>query len=674
MSVDRRTVGLVAGTVTLAAAVAVSAGLVSLDLSEALVVLVAVLAGAIGLRGLLRRRGVRSQFDTPDPERTAAVPVPGENLTDAVSSFRRLRGGHAPATRGRRLRAGLREATLAVLTRFDGESPESAEKRLEDGDWTDDPIAAGFLSDRLERPDRSLRSRVGHFLERGYETEFRRGVRHAVAAIDGVGYESGESNDDDDDGGGPSLPAYDYGRPAASEEQRRTTTDDVDGIEKGRRAPTEYWSGIGIVALLAVGVGAAVESPAVLIAGVAGVGYAGFARAFEPPELALSVERTVSDDEPEPGDEIEVAVEITNESGRFVPDLRFVDGVPPGLVVTEGTSRLGTALRPGESVSLEYTASVGRGSHEFDPALAIARDVSQSTEQEFRIESETTVVCEPEMRPLAAAVPLRATATAFAGRLTTTEGGAGTTFHSVREYRPNDPLSRIDWNRRAKTGELTTLEFHAERSARAVVLVDARKAAYLAPAPDATHAVDRSLAAAGRIGASLLEAGHSVGLAGLGPVGSDDDPLLGTDPCWLAPASGRHHELEFRELLASHPQFDAVAPERETPWLTQLRTLRRRLSAETQIVLLTPLCDAGSADIARRLEARGHPVTVVSSDPTVGAPAGQRLARVARRVRRFDLERAGVPVIDWPVDESIDDVFARRAGARTGTAVGGGLR
>ncbi|EMA41732.1 DUF58 domain-containing protein [Halobiforma nitratireducens] len=677
MTPDRRTAALAAGITAFVAALAVSAGALTLSLTDATVVLLAFLVSIVGVRTLSRRRGVRSQFDTPETERTIEVPVPGESLSETVSSFRRVDSGYR--TRGRRLGDGLQDAVVAVLTRFEGDDPETATKRLEDGDWTDDPVAAAFLSEQLEPPERSLRSRVGRVFDRGYETEFQRGVRHVVAAIASIGYERGpEADSDDSDETERVLPAYDYDRtPQREIDGRRTTTESVDGIETVRSAATEYWSGIGVVALFAVGIGAAVESPAVLLAGVVGIGYAGFARAFEPPVLELSIDRTVSDETPEPGDEIDVTVAITNESGGFVPDLRFVDGVPPGLVVTEGSSRLGTALRPGESVSLEYTAAVKRGSHEFDPALAITRDLSRSTEREFRIESETAVVCEPEMRPVAAPVPLRTTATSFAGRLTTTEGGAGTTFHSVREYRPNDPLSRIDWNRRAKTGELATLEFHAERSARAVVLVDARKGAYLAPAPDATHAVDRSIAAAGRIGASLLEAGHSVGLAGIGPVGRDGDPQRGTDPCWLAPASGRHHELEFRELLATHPQFDAVAPEQETPWLTQLRTLRRRLSAETQIVLLTPLCDAGSADIARRLEARGHPVTVVSPDPTVDATAGGRLAQVARRVRRFDLERAGIRVIDWPDGTSIDEVFARQAGAGTGTAVdasGGGSR
>jgi uncharacterized repeat protein (TIGR01451 family) len=395
-----------------------------------------------------------------------------------------------------------------------------------------------------------------------------------------------------------------------------------------------------------------------VLAGVVGIGYAGFARTMDAPVPDLTVERTVSDDAPEPGDEVDVAVTITNEGERLVPDLRFVDGVPAGLAVTDGTARLGTTLRPTESVTFEYTVTVQRGRYTFDPALAITRDLSRSSERECLVGSETTLVCEPPMRATAATVPLRATATAFSGRLTTSDGGSGTEFHSVREYRANDPINRIDWNRHARTGELATLQFHEERAARVLVLVDAREAAYLAPEPDAAHAVDRSVDAAGRIAASLLDQGDAVGLAAIGPTtrpGNDANP----DPCWLAPSSGRRHRGAFRTLLATHPQFSTTPPVDPARWTAQLRTIRRRLDAAVQVVLLTPLCDHGSRRIARLLDAHGHSVTVVSPDPTAERTTSQQLARVGRRVRRFDLQRAGVPVVDWRADETVDEAFAR---------------
>ncbi|GAB7020241.1 DUF58 domain-containing protein [Halostagnicola bangensis] len=644
-----RTGWLALGVVTFLGALIVLTGVYSVGIGQGSLIVVGCGLLLGGVSALSRRRGVREQTGTPDPERTYHVPTPGTSLRETIGQFRQATGDYTVMSR--RFVDGLRGGVVAVLTRFEGHSVEEATTQLETGEWTADKEAAAFLSESVDQPSRPLRKRLAAALDR--ETMFRVGIRRAGASIAAVGYgrESARSVPD-------SLPKYEE----ADEDERnsRTTTKQITGTEQSRRRSTEYWTGVGAVALFAVGLGVLAESSAVVLAGVVGVGYAGFARAFEPPVPEIDLERTLGTEEPEPGDEVDVELTVTNESGRLLPDVRLIDGVPAGLNVTDGTARVGTALRPGESVTLEYTVTARRGTHDFDPALVLTRDLSRSTEQEFYIECETTVASNPVLRPIASAVPLRATAASFSGRLQTADGGSGTTFHSVREYRRNDPLNRIDWNRHARTGELATLEFHEERAARVVVLLDTRKASYLAPTPDERHAVDRSVAAAGRTAATLLENGDTVGLAAIGPSRSTKPAASSThDPCWLAPGAGRHHRVQFEQLLASHPQFSTVPPERETHWYGQLRTLRRRFSSETQVLLFSPLCDPESLEIAQRLEAHGHPVTVVSPDPTAERTTAQQLARVGRRIRRFDLQRAGIPVVDWAPEETIDEVFAR---------------
>jgi len=63
-------------------------------------------------------------------------------------------------------------------------------------------------------------------------------------------------------------------------------------------------------------------------------------------------------------------------------------------------------------------------------------------------------------------LPLRGLTTKYHGRVPTDVGGAGVEFHATREYRRGDPVKRIDWNRRARTGELATLELREERAPR----------------------------------------------------------------------------------------------------------------------------------------------------------------------------------------------------------------
>ncbi|WP_255194337.1 DUF58 domain-containing protein [Natronobeatus ordinarius] len=633
---------LFGGVLAFVAAVAILGGLLAVSATDGAIVVVAFLALLASIGALSRRRDGWNRAETPEPERRTRVPVPGTDLLDVVDEFRPYDLGFAVTSR--RIVLGLRGAAVAVLTRFEGLSAEEAQRRVDDGTWTTDPVAAATLSPTLEEPALPLRRRIAAIWTG--ESASRRGIRRSVAAITALGTPDAER---------PPEPRRDD-EPTDEPVATRTTTRSVDDRLERTPRSTGYWAGIGVVALVAIGVGALAESAAVVLAGVVGVGYAGFARAFDAPRPDVSLERTVSDETPDPGDDVEVTLTITNDGELPVPDLRVVDGVPPGIAVTDGTARLGTALRPGDRVRLEYTVEARRGNHRFDPALLVTRGLSRSRERETLVTQPTRIVCEPSMRPTAVPVRLRSTAATFAGRLRVTEGGSGTEFHSVREYRRNDPLNRIDWNRRARTGDLATLEFHEERAARVLVLVDARATAYLAPEPAAEHAVDRSVDAAGRIAASLLDRGDSVGLAALGPTGRGEETA---DPCWLAPGSGSHHRAQVRELLATHPQCSTSPPERETAWLTQLRTIRRRLSSGTQVVLLTPLCNRGAVDVARRLDARGHAVTVVSPDPTADRTAGQGLARIARRIRRFDLERAGIPVVDWSADRSLDEALAR---------------
>ncbi|KDE59321.1 hypothetical protein EL22_23195 [Halostagnicola sp. A56] len=647
-----RTGWLALGLLSFFGGVAVLSGAVGLGVGRGALVAVAcgLLIGAIAT--LSRRRGSREQTGTPDPERTYRVPAPGSSLADAIGQLRETQGVYT--AHSRRFVDGLRTGVVAVLTRFEGRSAEEAQGRLEAGEWTDDRRAAALLSKSVDPPSSSLRRRLSAAVNR--ETTFRNGIRRAGASIARIGYGDGSAASDSNP-----LPKYEETDSTRTDRDPRTTSKRLRGTEHARERATEYWTGVGAVALFAVGIGALAESPAVVLAGVVGVGYAGFARAFDPPVPKITLDRAVSNESPEPGDEVDVTLTVTNETDRLLPDLRLVDGVPPGLTVTDGTARIGTALRPNESVALEYTVTARRGTHEFDPALVLTRDPSRSSERQVYVGEDTSIVSAPVLRPIAAPVPLRATAASFAGRLQTTDGGTGTAFHSVREYRRNDPLNRIDWNRHARTGELATLEFHEERAARVVLLLDTRIDAYLAPSPDDRHAVDRSVAAAGRTAATLLENGDTVGLAAIGPGRStaEEGASSKQEPCWLAPAAGRHHRVEFERLLATHSQFSAVAPKRGTQWFGQLRTLRRRFSAETQILFFSPLCDAGSLEIAQKLEARGYPVTVVSPDPTTDRTTAQQLAGVARRIRQFDLQRAGIPVVDWEAGESIDDVFAR---------------
>ncbi len=411
---------------------------------------------------------------------------------------------------------------------------------------------------------------------------------------------------------------------------------------------TNRWHGVSAVALLAAGVGVFAESPVTLLIGVVGVAFAAYARTASPPSTAFELARTVSDSTPAPGDEIEVEVTVENVGDRTAPDLRIIDGVPDGLRVTAGSPRIGTALRPGKRTVFSYTLEAVRGDHGFDPAQAIARDFSGALEQEFELEDETTISCTSQLQSTAEDVPLREQTIRHVGRVTTRHGGTGVEFFATREYRPGDPLSRIDWKRKARTGELTTIEFREEQMATVVLVVDVREQAYLTSDDEDPGAVEHSIRAAGDAFSALLDNGDKVGIAALGP-----------EDAWLAPGTGETHRVEARELL-SHASAFARTPSDDVFYSTMaLRWLRRRLPSDAQVVFFSPLCDPFAAEIVRRLDATGHAVTVVSPNPTTDATVGERLEQVERTQRLQSLRASGIRVVDWNPDELLGVTLAK---------------
>jgi uncharacterized repeat protein (TIGR01451 family) len=414
---------------------------------------------------------------------------------------------------------------------------------------------------------------------------------------------------------------------------------------------TRRWRGVSAIAFVAGGLGIVLSRPSLLLAGVVGVAYAAYARAGSAPAVSLAVSRTLSDRDPDPGDEVTVAVTVTNEGSAPLFDLRVVDGVPEALGVVDGVPRLGTALRPGESTTFEYTVLASRGTHEFDRPTAIARGLSGAVERRVRVRTGDELSCRPSFDPVSS-VALRALTTRHAGRVETDDGGEGIEFHSTREYRAGDSLSRIDWNRHARTGELATLRFREERSATVVLLLDVRVEAYVRSDEDSPHAADRGMAAATSVFPALLEAGNRVGVAAFGPT-----------EVWLAPGLGADHRARARELFTADPALSPEKPDDPFYFSVRLRRLRKRFPEDAQVILFSPLRDDRVARLARLLTAYGHLVTVVSPDPTSTETAGHRLVAAERDARITGLREAGVRVANLPADMSTEAALAR-AGKR----------
>jgi hypothetical protein len=136
---------------------------------------------------------------------------------------------------------------------------------------------------------------------------------------------------------------------------------------------------------------------------------------------------------------------------------------------------------------------------------------------------------------------------------------------------------------------------------------------------------------------TILGDGDRVGVAFLDP-----------DDAWSGPGSGAAHLDRIRATLRRETTAPATGPAlREVQIRRYVRTLRRRLPAESQLLCFTPLLDDEVERVVRRLDAHGHDITVCSPDPTITTTVGGTVVRIGRRQRISRVRAAGIRVVDW---------------------------
>jgi uncharacterized repeat protein (TIGR01451 family) len=615
----------VAGALVVAIAVVlvIEPGLApTFDLAVVLEYLMALIGiGAALVYGFSYLRGEGVELDPPLIEYRSTVEVPGESIDAKLVGA----DGERPLGRYKRLsavRERLRALLEGVLLRTGVPEP-GVEEAIGSGEWTDDSIAAGFFEGRSPF---SAADRIRLRLRRSRPLQVR--AYHAIDALaDRLGIDDREWNDPDEPGDLSAIEEGWVGR--------------LEDVELGDRS-TDRWRVVAALTLLSVGFGVLLNVGELVLAGVVGLGPLAFKYVSSPPTPKVAVERDLDDDDPDPGQGVRVTVTVTNVGDGMLSDLRYLDGVPPGLRVVDGSPRHGTALQPGASMRFAYVLTADRGEHVFERSLVVTRDASGGVERTGRVEvsGAGSLRCEP--KPTSElTVPVRSQTSRDVGRVVTDTGGNGLEFHSVREYRPGDPLKRIDWNRLARGGELATMQFREEHAATVVLLLDARNEAFVAPERDAPSAIERSLGAAAEVFRSRLDSDDRVGLA-----------ALAAEDCWLPPGSGHGHWPLARQLLATDSAFTESDGGRFYP-LIAMRRLRKRLPKNAQLILFSPLADDTAVGMARRLHAYGYPMTVVTPDATMTDSPGRTVAHIERQLRLSRLRDADVRVIDWKRDEPL---------------------
>lgn len=596
----------------------------------------------------------------------------------------------------------LESSAVRALKSNLGLSDPAATDAVESGDWSEDPVAAGFLSQtqpypRIERlyaafdPGRAFQRRVERTIE-AVESLEAGDVPPALAeASDNEASQTETTDSQSIDGPTPETDG------SATDSEGQTDLDRlIDGdqaVEKelqtdggtprvAQKRESLLWP--AIAAVLFAGVGIAAGSRLLLIAATLPLWYAAFESFSDSPSTTVSVSReiTIGDTavqtngtEPladggqavrdttaahaeadtqfgDPGDTVTVRTTVENVGDSPVVDLRVRDGVPSSLEVTDSSAEQCVSLAVGERKTYEYEIELRRGEHVFGPADIRTRDMTGIVSKTWteQVGGDGRIECVPTVDN----VPLDSGTNDYAGRVPSDEEGAGVEFYSVREYQPGDSIRSIDWRRYAATRELSTVEYRAERATRIVCAVDARRSQLETPTDSAIPTVSLSADAAHQTFETLLGEGHPTGVVGLYG-GKINDELAyvpsGTD------AETRQCASELLETIRAHERpEDPYIGSRSGDHATELERL---LSGETQVFLFTSMADSKPVDLVETLTARGYTVHVISPNVTGGAEtAPARLERLSRNNRLTELRRTGAHVVDWDLGRPLELVIS----------------
>lgn len=247
---------------------------------------------------------------------------------------------------------------------------------------------------------------------------------------------------------------------------------------------------------------------------------------------------------------------------------------------------------------------------------------------------EQQVATGPELRVLPAPLRLnrllkpaepRTVAGAHLSRLR----GPGTDFAELRPYQPGDRLRDLSWATTARSGEPWVTVHHPERTGTVLLVLDA----FFSKDAASTEGLARAARAAWAVASAHLQVQDRVGLL-----------AVGRTAAWLPPRGGRRARwMLIDELLA----VGAAAED----WRQRRWRIRADVPADALVVGVTSLRSPGFPQdlMHHRRQGRTTVALVIDTADLLAPPAdsvdaaAQRIWQMDLELRRYELERSGIP-------------------------------
>lgn len=361
-----------------------------------------------------------------------------------------------------------------------------------------------------------------------------------------------------------------------------------------------------------------------------------------PQHANLDVERTLSAERVQTGEDVTVAIKVTN-LGPALEEILLEDKIPGGLIVSNGSNRHLMSLASGESVTWSYTLRGQRGYYGFKEIHSSASDSLNLVKIEADQKAEGQLFILPPVLRLRRVMIQPRRTRIYSGLIPARQGGSGVDFFDLREYQKGDSPRWINWRATARHPlNVYSNEFEQERSADVGLILDGRRRTN-----DFNNCClfDHSVVATAALAEAFLNAGNRVGLL-----------FYGQRISWTLPGYGK---LQGERIL--HDLSRLVPGDSQN--FNELYIPRHLFPSHSQLVLISTLL-AEDYDVLVALRLRGYPLLVVSPNPVMFEAAmlpktkanllALRIATLQRAVQLRRLRSMGIRIIEWDTSQPFE--------------------
>jgi uncharacterized protein (DUF58 family) len=343
-------------------------------------------------------------------------------------------------------------------------------------------------------------------------------------------------------------------------------------------------------------------------------------------------------------------VTITIEAHSPVPLIEVLEPLPPAVELVSGNHRAAFSLRARQTVQWTYVLRcLSRRQFALGNLHVRLHGRAGLLIREAQHLAPTPCVVYPQLIPLRRAVRPPHTQV-YAGNYVAAALGEGIEFGDIRPFAPGDRTKRINWRASLRRDEIYVNQYHQERNADVVLMLDTL-ASVGAPS---LNTLDLGVRAAASLAWAYVRRKDRVGLIEYGGAFR-----------WLRPGVGRaHFQAILDHLLEADVIFSYVAKDLAL-------VPKRILPPRALIVALSPLVDERFVKALQDLLARGYSIVLLTVSPVDVTRAvlrqsaltdlACRLWNLERAAQIEELRRQGIVVIDWHLEEPLEVVLAAAA-------------